>query len=86
MNGDVPFPRTPVEKELERIQRMVTKGKLAEERRRELINELYRGGMTQVEIAARLSRASNAAGGNDVGEDGVYKIVKQMRMRRSGAR
>jgi len=69
------------ERELEKEQRIVTLGQLADERRRRLIVSLHSKGMTQVEIAARLSRASVAAGGPPVGEDAVNKLVKRMRMK-----
>lgn len=80
-----PPPRTTAERELERLQRTVTQGQLADERRRQLIYELYSGGMTQVEIAARLSRASRAAGGPTIGLDAVQKLVKRIRMKGSAA-
>ena len=80
-NGQVPAARSQPERELERLQRLVTQGILADERRRRLIVELHQGGMTQVELAARLSRASRAAGGSPVGEDAVNKLVKRWRNR-----
>ena len=69
------------ERELEKEQRIVTQGLLADERRRKLMVTLHSQGMTQVEIAARLTRASVAAGGPPVGEDAVNKIIKRMRMK-----
>ena len=80
-NGDPPRPRSIQEKELERVQRTVTAGQLADHRRRELIVHLYREGMTQVELAARLSRAATAAGGSEVGLDAVQKLVARYRYR-----
>lgn len=77
----VPPARSQEERELERVQRLVTQGQLADDRRRKLIVSLHAGGMTQVEIAARLSRASLAVGGEPVGEDAVNKLVKRMRMK-----
>lgn len=74
-----PRPRTAVERELERTQRTVTKGLIADDRRKQLIVQLYRAGMTQVEITARLDRASRAAGGEGVGEDAVNKLVARSR-------
>lgn len=79
MNRPVPPARSPLERELERIQISVTKGEQAERRRRELIAELYESGMTQVEIAARLTRAAQRAGGDAVGEDAVQKQYKKWR-------
>jgi transposase len=69
---------------LERTQRTVTQGLLADERRKTLIVKLHRQGMSQVEIAARLDRASRAVGGEGVGEDAVNKLVA--RARRKGVR
>lgn len=76
-----PPPRGLNEKLLEREQRTVTQGLLADERRKKLILRLWRDGMSQVEIAARLSRASHAVGGEPVGEDAVNKLVKRYRHR-----
>lgn len=82
INGQVPPARTLAERELEKVQRTVTQGQLAERRRRELINFLHKEQhMTQVEIAARLTRASTSAGGPPIGDDAVWKIVKAGRMR-----
>jgi transposase len=81
MNRPVPPARTPLERELERIQIRVTQGELAERRRRELIAQLYESGMSQVEIAARLTRAARRAGGEDVGEDAVQKNYRKWRMK-----
>jgi len=68
---------------LERVQRKVTEGQLAEQRRRELIVYLHREErMSQVEIAARLTRAAKAAGGSPVGDDAVFKIIKAARSSR----
>jgi hypothetical protein len=67
------------ERELERMQRIVTQGQLADRRRKELIIRLHDAGMTQVEIAARLDRASRSAGGDGVGEDAINKIVARAR-------
>lgn len=75
-NGPRP-PRTNDERDLERTQRTVTQGVLADERRKQLIIRLYRSGMSQVELAARLSRAAQAAGGSPIGEDAVNKLVKR---------
>lgn len=80
VNGQMPAPpRSLTEKELERAQKEVTRGLRADEVRRRAMRMLYTDGMTQVEIAARLSRASKAAGGDDVGVDAVQKILKRMR-------
>ena len=79
LNG-VPPARTAAQRDLERTQRKITEGQLAEQRRRELIVHLHRvEHMSQVEIAARLTRASTAVGGQPVGDDAVFKIVKAAR-------
>jgi len=73
-------PRSFAERELEKVQRKVTEGQLAERRRRELIVHLHREEhMSQVEIAARLTRAATAVGGQPVGDDAVWKIIKAAR-------
>ena len=83
MQNGVPPPRTFAQRELEKVQRKVTEGQRAEKRRRELIVFLHREeNMSQVEIAARLSRAAVAAGGQAIGDDAVWKIVKQARSTR----
>jgi len=81
-NGDVPAPRTQVERDLEKMQRRVVEGLKADTVRRQLIAQLYQGGMSQVEIAARCSRASEAAGGQAVGVDGIQKLLRRMRVHR----
>jgi hypothetical protein len=85
INGAPPPPRTNAERDLERTQRTVTQGVLADERRKRLIMSLYRAGMSQVELAARLSRASRAAGGPPIGEDAVNKLVARYRRRKEHA-
>jgi len=83
VNGHVPPPRTLAERELEKVQRTITQGQLAERRRKELVVFLHRDQhMSQVEIAARLTRASVAVGGQPVGDDAVFKIVKAGRTMR----
>lgn len=76
MNGKRPSIE---ERELERMQRIVTQGQLADQRRKELIVRLHEQGMTQVELTSRLDRASRAAGGEGVGEDAVNKLIKRWR-------
>ena len=70
-------------RELEKVQRTVTQGVLAETRRRELIVRLYREEhLSQVEIANLLSKVSVNAGGAPIGDDAVWKIVKSARSAR----
>jgi hypothetical protein len=80
-NNGLRPPRTQDERELERSQRIVTQGLIADERRKRLIIKLYRDGMPQTEITARLSRASRAGGGGDIGEDAVNKLVARYKDR-----
>ena len=61
-------------RELASLQKKVTVGRIADERRRELIIELHREGVTQVELAAKLTTASETVGGPPVGLDSVQKI------------
>jgi len=83
LNGYTPRARSMAERQLEREQRKVTEGQIADRRRRELIVYLHRTeGLSQVEIAARLTRASVAAGGAPVGDDAVFKIIKAARSAR----
>lgn len=70
-----------LEEELEAVQRQVTLGQLAEIRRRELVVHLHTEGMSQVELAARLSRASRQAGGNGVKVSAVEHLVRRWRYR-----
>jgi CRISPR/Cas system-associated endoribonuclease Cas2 len=75
--------RSFAQRELEKVQRKVTEGQLAERRRRELIVHLHRQeNMSQVDIAALLTRAATAVGGQPVGDDAVWKIVKAARSHR----
>lgn len=79
---ELPPPRTAAEKELESLQIAVTQGDLANVQRRQLIVEFYEQGMSQGEIAARLSRAAIGAGGQGVGIDAVEHIVRRWRGRK----
>jgi hypothetical protein len=79
LNG-APRARTFAQRELEKVQRKVTEGRVAERRRRELIVQLYhQEGLSQVEIAALLTKASVAAGGQPIGDDSIWKIIKAAR-------
>ena len=71
-------PRTPVERELERLQIDVTRGELARPARDALIFGLWRQGVPQVEIARRLTRASLRAGGEAVSRNSVQKACSRM--------
>jgi hypothetical protein len=79
LNGR-PSPRSFAQRELEKVQRKITEGQTAERRRRELVVHLHREeGMSQVDIAGLLTRASVAAGGRPIGDDAIFKIIKQAR-------
>lgn len=68
-------PRNADEVQLEEAQKAVTKGLMAEQVKRELVLKLWRGGMTQAEIAERLSRASEAVGGPKISVNAVNKVA-----------
>jgi len=75
----VPPARTAAERDLERAQAKVIAGAFATVERRRLIVGLYDSGMTQPEIAARLSRASQRAGGPEVSIAAVEHIIRRAR-------
>jgi hypothetical protein len=66
-------------RELEAVQRRIVRAAHAEQRRRELIVELHRRGVPQVEIAERLTRASESVGGSAVGVDAVQHTWSRYR-------
>lgn len=78
---ELPDPASSAELTLEETQRRVTMATRADVERRALILELYQGGMSQREIALRLTRASTAAGGAEVTENAVFKLLAKMRDR-----
>jgi len=70
-------------RELEKVQRKVTEGQIAEKRRRELIAYLHNEEkMSQVDIAARLSTVAVTFGGQPIGDDAIFKIIKAARSTR----
>ena len=73
---------TPEERALERAQRAVTRGQLADAARKELIIRLHRDGMTQAMIAYRLTRASVAVGGEPISEDAISHLIRRHRKER----
>lgn len=77
--------RTPRERELERLQVKATKGALQQARARALRDQLafrlWREGMAQDEIAARLDRADRSAGGDGVAVTAVQKTLFRYRKR-----
>ena len=70
-------PRTPAERGLEQAQAKVILGAQAASERRRLIRELYGQGMSQPEIAARLTRASQRVGGPVVTVAAVEHIIRR---------
>jgi transposase len=75
------LPMPEEERALDSAQRRVTAGILAEEERREVIRALFRAGMTQRELAERMSKASLAVGGPPVTENSVQKIIMRLRVK-----
>lgn len=72
-------PRTAEEVALEQAQRQVTLGQVADTERKRLLWKLWEGGMTQKELAERLTRASVAVGGRAISENAVYKLLSHVR-------
>jgi len=75
------FDRTTVTA-LDRSQRQVTRGELADLRRKQAIMQLWEAGMTQRELAERMTKSSVAEGGDPVTENSVFKLIR--RIRRNG--
>lgn len=78
-------PRNADEVQLEEAQKAITKGLIAEQRKREILLKLWQRGMTQAELAERLSRASQAVGGEPVSVNAVNKVVWKYRKKLEGA-
>lgn len=74
-------PDPEMERVLESAQRRVTIGLIAEEEKREAIRSLYMAGMTQRELAERMTKASQAEGGGPVTENSVQKILWRLRVK-----
>jgi hypothetical protein len=74
-----PRPKNAYEAQLEAAQKAVTLGQKADIERKRLLLKLWEGGMTQAELAERLTRASVAAGGKPVSENSVYKLLAVLR-------
>jgi hypothetical protein len=79
VRAPVPPARTQAERDLERAQARIIDGAFATEARRRLIIELHEAGMTQPELAARLSRASRRAGGPEVSLASVEHVIRRSR-------
>ncbi len=77
---EVPEASSEIEVALEQMQGRVARGRLADDKRKELIKQMHHEeGRSQREIAERLSRASVAAGGPPVTENQVFKILSRLR-------
>lgn len=66
-------------RELTRLTRTVAKGEQAFDERRAVIMRLWEAGMTQRELAERMTRASIAVGGDPVTENSIYKLIMRER-------
>jgi len=71
--------RTSILDRLDESQRLVTRGKLADIKRREAIYKLWCQGLSQSAIAERLSDASVAEGGDVITENVVHKLIRNIK-------
>ena len=78
----VPRAATDMERQLEAAQKAFVRGLQADAERKAALQQLYDDGMTQKELAARMTRASLAVGGPEVTANMVYKLLKRMRRHR----
>ena len=73
-------PRTPLERDLESLQKAVTYGELAREQRDAVAFQLWTEmDMTQREISERLDRADRAAGGDGISHGMTQKLLYRIR-------
>jgi DNA-binding NarL/FixJ family response regulator len=77
--------RTSILDRLDETQRAVTRGKLADAKRREAIYKLWCQGYSQSAIAERLTIASIAEGGEPVTENVVHKVVRDMKKEKASS-
>lgn len=76
-------PRTPLQRQLEQLQKKVTEGELARARLDAVAFSLWTEEMmTQQEIADRMDRADRAAGGEGVTHGRVQKTLYRLRRAR----
>lgn len=66
-------------KQLDRAQRVVTKGQLADADRKRAMMALWEAGMTQRELAERMTRAAVAVGGVPISENAVHKLINHVK-------
>jgi DNA-binding NarL/FixJ family response regulator len=71
--------RSTILDRLDESQRAVTRGKLADAKRREAIYKLWCQGYSQSAIAERLSDASVAEGGAPITENVVHKLIRDIK-------
>lgn len=75
-----PAPQSQDERDLERMQGLVTKGEQARKMRDDLAFRLWwKGGLTQADIASRLDRADRRAGGKGISLASTQKSLFRMR-------
>lgn len=78
-------PRNADEAQLEEAQKAIVKGIQAEELKRRLLLKLWRRGMTQAELAERLTRASETVGGGPITVNSVNKVISKFRAKTEAA-
>jgi len=64
---------------LVKAQRAITIGERADEERKDAVWTLWMGGMSQREIAQRLTEAAETVGGAPITENQVHKMLARMR-------
>ena len=68
---------TEDERTLDKLTRRVVQGEAAFDERRAVIMRLWEGGMTQRELAERMTRASRIVGGPEISENAVFKLIRR---------
>ena len=66
-------------RDLDRLTRLIARGEVAEVERKEVIDRLWKAGVTQRELAERMTKASVAAGGQPVTGNAVWKTLNRIR-------
>jgi len=79
-------PMNPQERELERLQKIVTKGDVARRRRDEVAFDLWANhGHTQNDVAERIDRADRREGGSGVSHFTTKKMLFRIRKSKEAA-
>jgi hypothetical protein len=65
--------------QLDRLTKLVARGEVAEAERKLVIDRLWRSGVTQRELAERMTKASTSAGGSPVTGNAVWKTLNRIR-------